>query len=342
MIETDFIYSFLTPTERKELDALVEDYKKASGKRKQRLGKRIKEFEEYQLDQVDALIDNDQTETLRGWFESLIDLDPDSPTFLSELDDATAAQTLKELEWWTDQGTEYARDWYFKKNKPGNDNPEMYAQFEQEATDNLRNVLGSLGIDPDTSPENDYNDFTEVYFSRGYDRPEQLSEFRKYVVDTYSREEAADVALNYGEELRESARRNGVTHTNEWFLDAENKVSKGEMNLNAYKEQFRKEAMLRFPQFSDQLKAGEDLFDATAPWQSALKEVLEYTPTSMSDPNLVYAFESVSNDKGMPEVMSIYDYKKWLRNKPEWKETENGRKTIDSVLMGMAKRMGVI
>jgi len=130
-METDFIYSFLTPTERKELDALVEEYKKASGKRKQRLGKRIEDFEEYQLDQVDSLISNDPTGSLGRWFESLIDLDPDSPTFLSELDDATAAQTLKELEWWRDQGTEYARDWYFKKNKPSNDTPDMYAQFEQ-------------------------------------------------------------------------------------------------------------------------------------------------------------------------------------------------------------------
>ena len=34
--------------------------------------------------------------------------------------------------------------------------------------------------------------------------------------------------------------------------------------------------MSRFPQFSEQLKAGEDLWDATSPWQSALKEVLEY------------------------------------------------------------------
>ena len=45
------------------------------------------------------------------------------------------------------------RDWYFKKYQPGNDNETTYASFEQDATDNLRNVLGQLGIDPDTLSE---------------------------------------------------------------------------------------------------------------------------------------------------------------------------------------------
>lgn len=339
-METDFIYAFLSPMERKELDAIVKKYKKATGKDKRKFKKQIELFEQDQLDQVDALIQNDPTGTLAAWFENLVDLDPDSPTFLSEMDDSSAILALQDTDFWK-QG-EYVREWHFKRYQPGNDNEETYAQFEGEATDNLRNVLGQLGVDPDTLSEDEYANFTDTYYSQGFDRPEQQSEFRKYVVDKYMGEDGADVVRNYGEELRDSAMRNGISRDNSWFLDAEKKIASGEMNLNAYTEQFRNEAMSRFPQFSEQLMAGDDLWDATSPWQSALKEVLEYTPTNMTDPNLVYAFESVAGDNGAPGVMPIYEYKKWLRGKPEWRETDNGRQTIDSVLTGIAKRMGVL
>ena len=341
-IDYGYMTSFLTPTEREELDRLVKRLEKATGKEKRRIKKRIKDFEDDQLDQVQALIANDDSGSLRAWFESFVDLDPDSDTFLSELDDATLEANLKETQWWLDEGTDYERSWYFKKYQPGNDNETAYESFEQDATDNLRNVLGQLGIDPDTIPPEDYEAFTDIYYGKGYDRPEQQSEFRKYVVSKYMSDEGADVVRNYGEELRDAAMRNGISRDNSWFLDAEKKIASGEMNLNAYTEQFRNEAMSRFPQFTEQLKAGEDLWDATSPWQSALKEVLEYEPTSMTDPNLLYAFESVAGDNGAPGVMPIYEYKKWLRGKPEWQETDNGRQTIDRVLTGIAKRMGVL
>lgn len=341
-VDYEYMTSFLTPEERKELAGLVKRLEKATGKEKRRIKKQIRLFDEEQLRQVQSLISNDDSGTLRAWFESFVDLNPDSDTFLSELDDATLEANLKETQWWLDKGTDYERSWYFKKYQPGNDNEKTYESFEQDATDNLRNVLGQLGIDPDTVSPEDYEAFTDIYYGKGYDRAEQQSEFRKYVVSTYMNEEGSDYIRNYGEELRESAMRNGISRNNSWFLDAEKKIAKGEMNINAYQEAFRKEAMSRFPQFSEQLMAGEDLWDATSPWQSALKEVLEYEPKSMTDPNLLYAFESVSGDNGMPQVMSIYDYKKWLRNKPEWQETDNGRQTIDSVLTGIAKRMGVL
>ena len=147
------------------------------------------------------------------------------------------------------------REWHFKRYQPGNDNEVTYAKFEQEATDNLRNVLGQLGVDPDTLSEDEYTNFTDTYYSQGFDRPEQQSEFRKYVVNKYMGEEGSDVIRNYGEELRDAAMRNGVSRSGSWFLDAEKKIASGEMNINAYQEAFRKEAMSRFPQFSEQLMA---------------------------------------------------------------------------------------
>ena len=39
--ETDFIYAFLSPMERKELDAIVKKYKKATGKDKRKFKKEL-------------------------------------------------------------------------------------------------------------------------------------------------------------------------------------------------------------------------------------------------------------------------------------------------------------
>jgi hypothetical protein len=39
--------------------------------------------------------------------------------------------------------------------------------------------------------------------------------------------------------------------------------------------------------------------------------------------------------------MSIYDYKKYLRNLPQWEETQNGKETIDGNLIMLAEMFGV-
>ena len=71
-----------------------------TGEQKKRLKKRIEDFEDYQMDQVDSLIQNDPTGTLAAWFEGLVDLDPDSPTFLSEMDDSSAILALQDTDFW--------------------------------------------------------------------------------------------------------------------------------------------------------------------------------------------------------------------------------------------------
>ena len=54
----------------------------------------------------------------------------------------------------------------------------------------------------------------------------------------------------------------------------------------------------------------------------------EYTPTDIFDPNLAHAMEGTTGDDGTPGAMTLYDFKKHLRNQPEWEQAVNGRRTI--------------
>ena len=64
--------------------------------------------------------------------------------------------------------------------------------------------------------------------------------------------------------------------------------------------------------------------------------------TDMNDPNLRYALEAMGGEGGMPEAMSIAEYKKYLRNRPEWLATDNGRKTVDDNMISLAKMFGIV
>jgi hypothetical protein len=321
----EFMTAFLTDEEREKAVKLGERYNKAvnSGDKKtaRQLRKEIKKYQDDQLADVQALIDADDTGTLEGWFERVINLDPDSPQYLSVMTDDTAIRELQQTEFLREKD-EYARAWYFSQYGPATAGEGQQELYKNRAVDALRGELVSIGVDPNSVSQEDYDSWVNEYYINGWNDARNRDNLRAAVVTRYMDEGAAGAIENIGDKLRNSALNNGVRKDTAWFLDAEKKIMAGEANFNTYDEQFRQEAISRYPLFADRINAGESLWSVVSPWKVALQETLEYTPQDIFDPNLQFALEGTMGDDGTPSVMSIYDYKKYLRNLPQWEETQ--------------------
>ena len=51
--------------------------------------------------------------------------------------------------------------------------------------------------------------------------------------------------------------------------------------------------------------------------------------------------EGSLGEGGQPGAMTLYDFKKYLRNQPEWEQTVNGRRTIDNTMSELATMFGI-
>lgn len=343
-----FMTAFLNEDEIEEAQDIfdrLQDAEKAGNKKKaKRLEKRLESFNKKQLESVQALIEADSvknggTGALEAWFNKIINLDPDSDQYLSQLSDEEALAELQSgvgKEFY-EKYNKYGRAWFMTQYGPG-DSDEDVEYYKQRAEEDIRTELGRLGIDPDGV---DVSGMVDEYYLNGYQAGENRELFNKALITKYGDGGVIETQRNYGDELRAAALANGVRRDESWFQNAEQRIALGDTNLNMYEEEFRNEAASRYPLFTQKLQSGENLWDIASPWRQALQDVLEYSPTDIFDPHLAYAMEGQMGDDGMPSAMTLYDYKKYLRNQPEWEKTTNGRKTIDSTLSDLATMFGI-
>lgn len=343
-----FITAFLNEDEIEEAQETYEKYQKAKKSGDKKAAKKhrrtLKAFEREQLESVQRLIDADSvknggTGALEAWFDKIINLNPDSDQYLSQLSDEEALYELQSgvgKEFYQ-KYNKFGRAWFMTQFGPG-ETEEDVEYYENRAVEDIRTELGRLGIDPDTV---DVEGMVDQYYLNGYQNGENRQLFNEALINNFGGEGIVEENLNYGDELRKAALANGVRRDESWFQNAEQRIALGDANLNMYDEEFRNEAASRYPLFTQKLQGGESLWDISSPWRQALQDVLEYSPTDIFDPHLAYAMEGQMGDDGTPGAMTLYDYKKYLRNQPEWEKTTNGRKTIDNTLSDIATMFGI-
>ena len=328
---------FLPEDLREELrdlqDELEEDLTK---KERNRIIKKIQQIQRTRVDALAELLDADESGTLRGWVEGIIDTDDDSDTFGSVKSADTLRRELEELAFWDYYNADEAA-WFYAKYAGRRSGEAQQLDYETSALNALDTLSSELGITVELAAD-ELQAFVDDYYNNGFQLAANLDEFRRYLIQNYG----DNIEGNTDEALRMMARNFGVMRDDAWYLDAEKKILGNEAKLEAYQDQFRKEAELMYPMFTEQLQAGSTLWDIMSPWKTATEQILEYAPTDMNDPNLRYALEAMGGEGGMPEAMSIAEYKKYLRNRPEWLATDNGRKTVDDQMISLAKMFGIV
>ena len=342
---SSFASLFLDEEQRAELVRLQDDYADADKQEKREIRKRVRQLRQQQLQAVDTLIKADSiaeggTGYLAEFFRGILNTDPKSDQYMSVKSDKVLEEELKNSPFFENLDT-YERQWFFAQNAPGLKGEAAQEDFRDAAYNDILDVAGELGIaemEEILADEEALTKLVDTYYNEGFNQFDNRSQFKRFLLDEYGQ----NILANTNANLRGLATAYGINHNDAWFDNAERRVLGGEATLDSYEDIFREQSALLYPQFENQILAGQNTWDLMAPWRQVTEELLEYVPTSLNDPHLQHAMQAINGKDGMPGNMSIMDYKRYLREQPEWLGTDNGRKTVDSQMINLAEMFGIM
>jgi flagellar motor protein MotB len=336
-----FASLFLSSEERQELRELEQDYSDADKQEKREIRKRVKELRQQQLEAVKIITDADKSGSLRGWFEGILNTKPKDDQYLSVKSDEQLRADFNALDEFHNNFDQYEAAWLFAQNAPKLRGDAYQDDFREAAYNSIIDLAGEVGIgemEEILADEETLTKLVDTYYNEGFNQFDNRSKFKRFLLDEYGQ----NILGNTGASLRGLATAYGINHDDAWFDSAERRVLGGEATLDSYEDIFREQSGLLYPQFENQIAGGQNVWDLVAPWRQVTQELLEYVPTSLNDPHLQYAMQAMNGEDGMPGNMSIMDYKRYLREQPEWLGTDNGRKTVDSQMINLAEMFGIM
>jgi hypothetical protein len=172
------------------------------------------------------------------------------------------------------------------------------------------------------------------YYTRGIDDDVILDE----LIGGISAKGAAGVAGDALGTLRTTARANGFDLDKDFGNQVDGwlqRIARGE-NIEDFNRLIRQQAKLGLPEkVGALLDEGLDLSNIYAPYRNTMAALLEVTPDSINldDPILRSAY-------GTDKEMSIFDFKRAVRNDPRWQYTDNAREEVSSAALGVLRDFG--
>lgn len=142
--------------------------------------------------------------------------------------------------------------------------------------------------------------------------------------------------------LKQLARENGVSLSDEAALDYANKVAAEQIDDATAQNNIREMAASAFPQFGDKIKAGVNLKTLADPYIQSMSNILELPSSNIDlfDPTVRGALSYTGQD-GKPASKSLYDFEQQLRNDPRWTKTSNARQAMDNVGLQVLRNFGL-
>lgn len=143
-------------------------------------------------------------------------------------------------------------------------------------------------------------------------------------------------AADNAEQLRQVALLNGVQLSDKTLRNWLVRISAGE-DISGFEQYVRGMAAEAYPQYSDRLKAGEDLDDVIDPYRETMARVLEINPEEIDlfDPTIRKVFQHVDEKTGQPATKPLWQFERQLKHDVRWRKTTNAR----DELMGAGQKI---
>jgi hypothetical protein len=148
---------------------------------------------------------------------------------------------------------------------------------------------------------------------------------------------------NLQEYLMQTAARNGLQLSNDYFASAARSVAMGLSTADDWERQVREQAASLWPTLSDQIMSGSDARGLASGYLNRMAETFEVDPSSISlnDPLIREAFAG-ADDKGQPTVESLWAFERRLRNDPRWMNTRQAGAEISNVARSVMETFGLV
>lgn len=244
---------------------------------------------------------------------------------------------------WFRSNNEYARVAWAQEQMGGAD----WEASLDEARQAVRAAAVGMGADV---TEQELNALARRYVYEGWGQStrqnllaEALSQEISYVPDARGAVTMRGGAGQLSDNLRNLARANGVSFTDNWYLSAAKSVASGLSTPEDWERDVREQAASLFPVYSEKIRQGMNVYDLASPYINTMAQELELDPNMITlDDNYIRSALGGMNDKGDFQPMGLWDFQKKLRQDPRWENTSRAQNEVTSVTGKVMQMFGLM
>lgn len=244
---------------------------------------------------------------------------------------------------WYRSNNEYYRVAWAQETAGGAD----WETTVQDARNIVRQTAAAVGADV---TEEELNALARRYIYEGWGQPtrnslltQALSEEISFLPDERGVVSMRGTAGDLADNLRNLARANGVSYTDNWYLSAAKSVTAGLSSVEDWERDVREQAASLFPVYADKIRSGLSVYDLASPYINTMAQELELDPNqiTLDDPYVRSALSGM-NDQGDFQPMGLWDFQKKLRQDPRWENTSKAQNQITSMTGRVMQMFGLM
>lgn len=139
--------------------------------------------------------------------------------------------------------------------------------------------------------------------------------------------------------LKQSAADYGIQFDDKMALDAAVRSIQPGADYKSEIEKQKQIAKVKYKNLSSAIDSGISIKDVADQYQQYKNKILELAgPTNVFDPDI----QTALNNEGKSGIMSVTDFTKLMRNKPEWANTVNAREEAANYATTILKQFGFL
>jgi hypothetical protein len=270
---------------------------------------------------------------LQGLFEQALD---------QEWSPAQMQASIQNSEWFRNND-QYARTAWARETLGGAD----WQANLSEARKAVQIAAAQIGSDV---TDEELNALAKRYIYEGWGEStrrgmmmEALSGEITFLTDQRGQTSMSGTSGTLADNLRNLARANGVSFSDNWYLSAARSVASGLSQQTDWERDVRKQAASLYPVYSQKIEQGLNVYDLASPYINTMAQELELDPNqiTLNDPYIRSALGGM-NDNGDFTSMGLWDFQKKLRNDPRWENTSKAQNEVTSVTGRVMQMFGLM
>lgn len=237
-----------------------------------------------------------------------------------------------------------ATKWYKKHSETWRQGAQL--KYTDPATYNakLAETRASLNVLADQIgapvPGKDMAKLAESALLFGWSTDQMRNQVARYTSVKY---QAGEVGTNL-QALKQTAFRNGVNFSDDYYNRVIRRVALGEITLENAQQAIRTGyAKAVAPGFEKELAAGQDLYDLASPYMQTMAKTLEMSPGDIDlfDPTIRKALASSNDKDGQAGSVPLWQFERELKKDQRWLKTNGARDELDRVGRSLSQAFGV-
>lgn len=233
---------------------------------------------------------------------------------------------LRNTKWWKTHSKD-EREYLLKlKSDPATAKQEL-----SQALTKIQQLGNQLGMSMDKTSQARMKTAAYNMLAKGWDESQVRNYLGQYVIFTGENLQGeAGEAVN---ELREYSWAMGIKLDDKFYTDGARLIVRGMATVQDYKSQIMNKAKASFPQWTDQIEAGQTVADIASPYMQSMAQILELPSGSVNlfDNTIKKALSYTNPGTLTKEAKPLWQFENELRADPRWKKTKNAQDSLMQV-----------